>query len=242
MAVVRDMTARWRTEQRLLDYQARLKALATELTLAEDRERGRLAETLHDEIAQSVALSKMKLECLLQDLADQGTIREVRDVRDMLVGVLDDVRSMTWELCCPVLQDQGLTRALATWLSEQVEQRHGLRTEFQDDRLPKPLTRDAEVMVFRSVRELLVNVVKHARATRVKVSLSRVGDRLVAAVEDDGVGLPEGGAADLAESKGFGLRSIRDRLEVVGGKMCLGSRPGGGTRVTLDVPLTGERR
>jgi signal transduction histidine kinase len=127
------------------------------------------------------------------------------------------------------------------WLTEQTQKQHGILPEFRDDRQPKPLDEDIQVLLFQAVRELLVNVAKHAQAQSVKVTIRRDGSDIQIIVEDDGVGFdafPIG--SHWSEIKGFGLFSIRERLDHFGGQLKIKSEPGHGTRVTLVAPLKRE--
>ncbi len=146
-------------------------------------------------------------------------------------------RSLTFELSPPILYELGLEAALE-WLTEEMESKHGIHCRFEDSGQPKPLDHDIGVLLFQTVRELLVNVRKHARARNVEVSIKRSGANILIKVEDDGVGFdmkrlcPRGGKPD-----GFGLFSIRERMRHVGGQVEIKSAPGQGTRVTVTAPL-----
>jgi signal transduction histidine kinase len=127
------------------------------------------------------------------------------------------------------------------WLTEQAQDRYGIPSEFKDDKQPKPLDDDVRVLLFQAVRELLVNVVKHAQAQSVKVATRRDDGGIQIIVEDDGVGFdafPIG--SQWSRTGGFGLFSIRERLDYLGGQLKVKSEPGHGTRVTLVAPLKRE--
>jgi signal transduction histidine kinase len=148
------------------------------------------------------------------------------------------MRSLTFDLSSPILYEFGFEEAVAEWLTEQVEKKYGIATEFEDDGLPKPLDDDIRVILFRNVRELLINVVKHARAKKIKVSIQKIGSRIRVCVEDDGVGFDSTKAESLITSKeAFGLFSIRERLEHLGGNLEIKSSPGCGCRITITSPL-----
>ena len=105
-----------------------------------------------------------------------------------LSQMMQEVRTLTFELSSPVLKEFGLEVAVADWLEEQIQQKHGIATELTDGGQPKPLGEEVQALLFRSVRELLANVVKHSQAKRVVVSISRADEQIVIRVEDDGVG------------------------------------------------------
>jgi signal transduction histidine kinase len=151
------------------------------------------------------------------------------------------MRSLTFDLSSPILYEFGFEEAVAEWLTEQVEKKHGIATEFEDDGLPKPLDEDIRVILFRNVRELLINVVKHAHAKKIKVSIQKVGSRICVCVEDDGLGFDSDKAESMiTNKKAFGLFSIRERLEHFGGNLDIDSAPGCGCRVTITSPLKRE--
>jgi len=124
------------------------------------------------------------------------------------------------------------------WLTEQTQHRRGILSYFEDDGQPKPLDDDIRVLLFQAVRELLVNVAKYAQAQSVKVTTRRDGGDIRIIVEDDGVGFaPPSIGYQWSGMKGFGLFSIRERLDHIGGHLEIKSELGHGTQVTLVAPL-----
>lgn len=222
-------------DHRLL--QERLRALASELVLAEERERRRLAADLHDGIGQFLAICKLKLDDVSSHVQERGAALLLDDVRKLLTDVIAQTRSLTFQLSPAILYDVGLGAAVDE-LCAEMEKGHGISVSFHDDGAPKPISEDAVVLLFRAVRELLFNVVKHAQANSVRVSVARRESRVIVSVEDDGVGFSLDGQRSRIGSKGFGLFSIRQRLQNLGGDMDLASAPGKGTRVSLEMPLS----
>jgi signal transduction histidine kinase len=135
-----------------------------------------------------------------------------------------------------------LLKVPGRWLVRQTRKQYGLSTEFKDDGRTKPLDGNVRILLFQAVRELLVNVVKHAKASSVKVSTQRSGDQIRVSVEDDGVGFD---ATQIHSQDhmtgGFGLFNIRERLDHIGGHLDIASRAGKGTRITLVAPITHEK-
>jgi PAS domain S-box-containing protein len=236
-AYVRDITHHKQAEARLLTYQQRLRSLASQLSLTEERERRRLATELHDCVGQTLALCKIKLG-MVRQLASSTELAEALDEIDKyLKEIVRATRALTFEISSPILYQLGLEAALE-WLTEQIWERHGISSKFSDDRQPKPLDDDIRVLLFQAVRELLVNVAKHAQAQSVKVAIRRDDSDVQIIVEDNGAGFanfPIG--SHWSEIKGFGLFSIRERLDHVGGQLRIKSEPGNGTHVTLVAPL-----
>jgi PAS domain S-box-containing protein len=233
-----DIAERKRAEEKLFVYQAQLKSLASELTLTEERERRRIATELHDRIGQLLVISKVKLGALREFEQSDEFTGAVNEICDSLDQSIQNTRSLTFDLSSPILYELGFEAAVAEWLDEQIREKHGIETEFIDDGQPKPLDDDISVLLFRDVRELLINVVKHAQADKVKVAVRRIDNEIYVSVEDDGVGFNISEITSIAtKTRGFGLFSIRERLEQLGGRLEIDSKPGCGTRVTVIAPL-----
>jgi signal transduction histidine kinase len=231
---------RKQAEERLLEYQAQLKSLASELLLTEERERHRIATELYDRVGQSLAASKIKLETLRQSVAGEKLCEAMDEICSLLSKAIADAGSLAFDLSSPVLYELGFETAVAEWLSEQIEKRHGIKTEFRDDGQVKPLDDRVRVLLFRDVRELLINVVKHAQATKVRVSIGRVSSQICVTVEDDGIGFhfdPAEVASQAVERSEFGLFGIRARLAHLGGHLEIESARGCGCKATIMAPL-----
>ena len=236
--MVEDVTKRKQNEEKLREYQVQLKSLASELTLAEERERRHIATELHDRIGQSLVISKVKLEQLLENETSDKTAGVLDEVCNMLGETIEHSRSLTFDLSSPILREFGFGAAVAEWLTENVRKKHNIITEFEDDGEPKPLDDDTSGILFRMVRELLINVVKHAKAHKVKVCVRKFSDNIHIIVEDDGVGFNTAriGAA-VIKNGGFGLFSIRERLQQLGGFLEIKSERGHGCKVTIIAPF-----
>ncbi|MCP4608675.1 MAG: PAS domain S-box protein [Planctomycetes bacterium] len=238
VAVYDDVTERKRAEEQLFEYQEKLKSLASQLSVIEERERHRLATDLHDHIGQSLVISKMKLDSLRESMSSGESADVLRDVCDCLGDVIRDTRTLTFDLSSPILYELGFETAVSEWLDEQIKEKHGIQTEFRDDGQPKPLDNDIRALLFRNVRELLINIVKHAKARKVKVSVIKVGEQICVIIEDDGVGFEP---AKVGSNTGFGIFSIRERLEQLDGHLEIESEPGRGSRFTMTAPLKVEK-
>jgi signal transduction histidine kinase len=232
-----DITQEKEAQAEISAYQERLRALASELSLTEERERRLLAADLHDHIGQILALAQIKLGALRQEAASPESQASVTEVRDYIGQAIRYTRSLTYELGLPILYDLGLEAALE-WLADQMHEQHGLAVKVYRDQQDKPLGEAARVLVFRVVRELLTNVVKHAKASEVDISITKDGPFMHIQVKDDGVGFDTGEAAPRSgKSSGYGLFSIKERLSSLGGLVKIISKPGQGTRVSITVPL-----
>jgi PAS domain S-box-containing protein len=237
-----DITKRKEAEEKLMLYQQQLRSLASELSLAEERLRRRIAAELHDHIAQNLAISKIKLESLTDD-AEPDLVKSLNEVNGLISQTIEATRSLTFEISPPVLYELGFEAAV-NWLAKQTRRRFGLEVEFADDGKPKPLNTDIRVLLFQAVRELLVNVVKHARAKKAKVFTCRIQKNIQVTVEDNGVGFDAeaiNAVKDPAKG-GFGLFNIRERLDQIGGSVIINARAGKGTRITLTAPVERQEK
>ncbi len=238
LCIIDDITERKGAQQRLLDDREQLKSLASQLSLAEERERRRLATVLHDHVGQSLVFSKIKLDQMRKSESAGELTEALNDVSRRLGQVIQDTRTLTFDLSDPILYELGFEVAVAEWLTDQVQEKHGIETEFQDDGQAKPLDEDIRALLFRNVREVLINIIKHAQARRVKVAVGKADKSICVSVEDDGVGFdPVEVAATAVKKAEFGLFSIRKRLEQLGGRVEIESKPGRGTKITMTAPL-----
>ncbi|MBX3300605.1 MAG: PAS domain-containing protein [Nitrospira sp.] len=218
----------------LLQSQDRLRALAMELNLAEQRERKRLATELHDYLAQLLAVGKMYLDRIKQE-AGAPLLEELGETLDQ---ALTYTRTLVAQLSPPFFHELGLAYAFK-WLADQLESR-GLRVSVDVEDGRSSVTDDHATLLFQAARELLMNVVKHAGSNRAHLAMTTTERTLRIEVSDDGSGF-DVAAIDSASATGtqgrFGLFSIRERMIAMGGHFDLVSRPGDGTRATLVVPL-----
>jgi signal transduction histidine kinase len=164
-------------------------------------------------------------------------IKPLDEIYEHLDRTVGDIRSLTFDLGSPILYELGFEAAVREFLSEEVGQKHGIKTEFVDDAQPKSLDDDVRALLYRAVRELLINIIKHAKARNVKVSIYKEKNKIRINVIDDGIGFIYP-IANFTSNKtgGFGLFSIRERLNYLGGSLEIDSKPGHGTRGTLVMP------
>jgi PAS domain S-box-containing protein len=237
-----DVTERKKAEQQLLDHRNSLRELATELTLVEERERRRIAVGVHDQIAQRLALIKLTLQSLGASCSENSTARALEGVCRELDQSMADAHSLTFELSNPVLYEAGFADAVESWLAKLVREKYGIEYTFEADESDADLNKEARVGLFHIVRELLMNVIKHAKAKRVDVRIQRTGDAIQVAVQDAGVGFePSEAGKCVSPAGGFGLFNVREKLQYMGGSLKIDSAPGEGTCVVAVVPLRGSR-
>ncbi|MBI1395187.1 MAG: PAS domain S-box protein [Betaproteobacteria bacterium] len=220
-----------------VDHPARLRALLYTLSVAEERERRRIAAGLHDDLGQLLAIAKLKLGRLgtLADGAERDAL--TNEIRDLIDQAVRSARSTTFELSSPVLHQLGLKAAIES-VGERMEGLYGFRFRFEGDSEPVALREEAGVVLLRVVRELLFNVHKHASATCVDVSMRLAHGWLTIVVRDDGDGFSaEARGPSFGPGGGFGLFSAEAQVHAVGGQLRVDSAPGQGVCVTIEIPV-----
>jgi len=230
LATAFDITERKQAE-------GKLRSLASELSLTEERERRRMATYLHDVIGQTLALSKMKIRGLERTGLPPVHQQSLEAIRVLIDQSITDTQTLTFELCPPILYELSFEAAIE-WLTERMESQHGIAIEFHNDRHPKKLSEEVKVLLFHAVREVLVNIIKHAEARRAVVLLSHLDGSMQIEITDDGKGFDMARkSGSSAGGGGFGLFNIRERLAYLGGNLEIKSQAGEGTRVTITSPL-----
>jgi PAS domain S-box-containing protein len=235
VCMIEDITAQKQAEKEIRTYQEQLRSVASELSLTEEQERRRLATDLHDHVGQILALAQIKLGAIRESASSTHLVEPMDEVRRLLEQTIQYTRSLSFELSPPILYDLSFEAAVE-WLAELVQEQHGITVKVQTDRSPKSMNDEIRVILFQTMRELLVNLAKHANAKNISIFIAREDATLQVKIEEDGLGM--GISADAANGPfGFGFFSIRERLRYLGGQLEVESEPGWGTRVTLQVPL-----
>jgi PAS domain S-box-containing protein len=239
--VARDITDRKQAEEELQRYQERLRRLANQLSMVEERERRRLAEILHDTLAQDLFAAGAKLTLLKYPdrVPDPAAVRD--EAAEIIAHATELTRTLTFELFPPALYEVGLDAALE-WLCRSFRRTRDLPCEFVCEGEPIDLSIELRALLYQGARELLGNVYKHADARRAEIRL-RYGDGTIELrVDDDGNGFdfasPAAGCEDVGDDRpdGFGLFNIRERLGQVQGALTIEPSHLGGGRVTLQLP------
>jgi signal transduction histidine kinase len=219
-------------------WHGRLRELNVEVFRAVEDERRRIAGVLHDEIGQALAAVRMTLCELRASEASVARAGHLDRLRTLVEQSIEVTRSLTFQLSPQILYDLGLAAALQA-LVEQTGRDHGYRFSCTLGKGWSPPAEDAGVALYRAVRELLHNVTKHARATRVHLALGGTGDEIWISLDDDGVGFAATGRT--AGGRGQGLFQVRERMDRLGGGFVIDSAPGRGTHARLTLPC-GERK
>jgi PAS domain S-box-containing protein len=244
-----DVTDQTRTREELEAANAelsrvadQLRSLTMELAEAEDRERKRLAEVLHDDLQQMLTGARYQLGALSRRVEDDGDSRQaIERIEGLIEQSAAKARTLSHELRPAVLEQSDLGPALE-WLAKDLEQKQGLTVRLDLERAEAPeLSPGLKVFLYKAVRELLFNVVKHARRSEADLRLRYGAGRLELDVIDAGDGFETDALARPGlDGTGFGLFGIRERLQLLGGRLVVDSVPNSGTRVTIIVPRSRE--
>jgi PAS domain S-box-containing protein len=237
IVIIEDINSRKRAEADIRTYQGQLRAMASEISLVEERERRRLATDLHDHIGQTLALAQIKLGELKEWAHGTVAAGTLQEIRQLVEQAIKSSRELTFELSPPILYELGFESAIE-WFGDYLHDHHDLQVVVNTDTHFKPMDNETMVLLFQMVRELMLNAAKHARASQIEVSIRRFDDNLLIDVSDDGLGFDHqqcGTPRDKPLS--FGLFSVKERVECVGGSLRIDSRPGRGSTVSLTVPV-----
>ena len=227
---LREMAAN--LEATVVERTLRLRRLAAQLTVTEERERRMLAQDLHDNLGQLLAVIKIKLT----SMADNAVQPALDQVAALVGQAEQSARSITLELSPPILHRLGLVPALE-WLGDEIQRVYGIAVETDSSACENGLSQEFQAVLYRAARELLINVAKHARVSTAQVSVMCDKDRLLLTVSDDGCGFDRNEhGGPLSGQRSFGLSSIYERIVNLGGAMEVDSSPGNGTTITLIVP------
>ena len=241
----RDVTARKlaeeavrESERALRQSETDLRRLAGRLITSQEEERSRLARELHDDLTQRLAVVAIDMGRLEQDATGQpeSVPEKLRDMKNQVVRVSEDVHSISRQLHPSILDDLGLAQAVGSEC-ERFSSREGIDVAFTEENVPNNIPRDISLSLYRIVQEGLRNIAKHACATHTSVSLKGGHDALVLTIQDNGIGFDREEARGKA---GLGLASMRERAALIHGDFGITSTPGQGTRIEVYVPMRGE--
>lgn len=235
-----DITEEKRMRERLFNYHAKVRSLASELSLAEERERQRIGQLLHDEVTQNLTACRLRLGSMELGGLSSEVRNGIEQALDLLEKAIERTDSLGFDLASPLLHQLGLAASLERQ-AEKILEPGGIQWEVSADAEDVPLPEETKVSVFRSARELLFNVLKHSDASRATISVTRRDATLRVRVQDDGCGFdPSEVDAGSSSRTGLGILSIRERLAYLGGHLEIESAPDEGTTATLVVPLESD--
>jgi PAS domain S-box-containing protein len=219
-----------------------LRKLASELVLAEERERKRLAVTLHDEVAQTLAAARMRLD-MMRSLPDGRERKQsFEQAQELLSHAIRQTRALMKDISNPILYEMGLRSAVEA-LAEPIKDQHGIQVKCSFEGNLSSLSQDLNVMIFQLVKELLQNVIRHSGARGANIRIIEDKDSIRTIVADDGAGFDvnDTNSRDYSEG-GFGLFSIRERVKSFNGNIQIKSKPGIGSEVIVELPKTAGSR
>ena len=221
-----------------IQAEERIRTLASQVTMAEQEERQRISQILHDDLQQSLFAIKTQLTMLMDDqqyAVAPALRKELLQVQRWVSDAIGITRSLSIDLNPIVLQSEGLADAIH-WLSSQMKTQHGLGVEVQVQESLRNFDQQMRLMLFQTVRELLFNIVKHAGASAATIILEQIDGKARITVSDEGNGFDVEGVMNDPKSA-HGLLIIQDRLALMGCSMQMTSTPGQGTRVVIQAPL-----
>jgi PAS domain S-box-containing protein len=236
ISVIRDVTSRKSTESRLHEYQESLKEMTTELTLIEEKQRKEFAANIHDHLSQLLVISQMKINDLKNQLQIENK-QQLEIISKHISEALENSRQITYDLSPPVLYELGLVETMY-WFIDKLNSEQNIHADFITNVEKVELPESKLILVFRVIQELVNNALKHAQADNVEIVFKAKSDLFEINVDDDGKGFIMNGALDTKFKKGgFGLFAVKERVNNLGGKFSLNSKPGFGTSVKITVPL-----
>ncbi|MBE0546706.1 MAG: PAS domain S-box protein [Rubrivivax sp.] len=237
ISTVKDVSERVRAEQRIADYMARMRALSGRIVAVQEEERRALARELHDEIGQGLTAVKIRLQAMEQGGAELPSFADnLRQARITVAQILEQVRSISLDLRPMPLDDLGLAVALRSLVARTAETA-GWAAHVDENLSGERLVADLELACYRVAQEALTNVMRHADAANVWITLRRSEQALFLAVRDDGRGFDPKSARPALESPRLGLLGMEERVRNAGGGLEIVTRRGQGTEVRASFPL-----
>jgi PAS domain S-box-containing protein len=232
-----NITEQKKFEEAARDYKEKLSSLAVAMSLAEETERRRIASELHDRIGQALALCKIKMDSLDSERNSDGTDKVLMEIGGLIDMSIQQIRSLTFQISPPLLYEVGLGVAVE-WLGERFMDDYGLEVSVGHDLSPTSVPEEIRGTLFAIIRELLINVAKHADATRAEVTIGTVDKGIRIEVKDDGKGFDTAEIfGDARKGEGFGLFNIRQKTLYLNGEFYIDSVSGSGTKVTVITPV-----
>ena len=229
-----EVKERKRVEDRLRDMREKLRGLNNRLQNIREEEKTRIARQVHDELGQSLTALKMDVTYLERKIPGEQLLllEKTRAMKDLIDSTVKSVQKISMDLRPPILDAFGICEAIA-WQTEEFSTRTGI--QFDLNCLNEDLSpgREVSTALFRIFQETLTNIVRHAEASKVQVSLDKVDDHLVLEVKDNGRGIDEG---QIDNHKSLGLMGIRERVRILGGEFNIKGNSGKGTAVTVKIP------
>lgn len=228
LALVRNM-------KKVEKYQQKLKKLNIEIARVEENERRSIAENLHDSLGQTLSLAYLKLSAIDTSELSTASKNIHNETLSLLNKAIDESRNLTYDLSPPILYELGIVPAFK-WRLEVLEQKEKIRTELIGEEIKLNVRKEIIIFIYRIVNELIQNVIKHAKATQISIEITQSTRKYFIAVRDNGIGFDSKSFKITSKSRGFGLLSIKERIENFKGHFYIHSEPGKGTEAKIEIP------
>lgn len=240
VVIVEDISDKRAAEEKLQRSEAKLQRLAGRLIQAQEEERTWIARELHDDINQRLALLAVNLDRVIQDVPDSTAAfkQEVAEAKKEVEEVCNDIQALSHRLHSSKLELTGLTRAAASFCKELAD-RQKVEIDFRSDRIPKDLSKEISLCLFRVLQEALQNATKHSGSRHFQVSLSAESNEIDLTVHDSGNGFDP---AEAMKGRGLGLTGMKERLKLVNGDLSIDSQLNAGATIHARVPLSPSSR
>jgi two-component system sensor histidine kinase/response regulator len=238
---MKDITKRKKMENNEKVFQQKIR---NETALAEERERRRIAQDIHDNLGQTLAIAKMKIQKVAADLTTGSSepVTDIKEIVHMLDQMIGQTRTLTFDLYPPMQDDLGLTQTIE-WYAENFASKTGLKINVIKTGKPETLPKLASIYLFRAVKEILNNVFKHAGAQEVMLAIHSSESRLRIVVDDDGRGFDVDSALKMSmDATGIGFVNIRQWASDMEGSFFVESTPGHGTRAVIEAPAKSKEQ
>ena len=213
-----------------------LRKLNMQLSKAEEQERRRIAENLHDSLGQTLSIAFMNLSSLVNENLAPDIQKRILETSGIIHKAITETRTLTYDLSPPILYELGLVPAIK-WQLDQIKSTSNIKSQVTDNNSNGSLSKDIEVVMYRIVKELLSNIVKHSEADFVVVEAFTENQDYFMTVTDNGIGFNYQPKISVSRKGGFGLLSIKERLASFGGKLEIDSKKGKGTTAIISIPI-----
>ena len=236
-ATVRDISGPKQVEEQVLNYQQRLKDLASELTITEEMVRKQIAIDLHDHVGQMLAAIRMQLSSIYKMKEIQKITPKIESISMALKNAIQATRSAIFTLSPPQLSEISLYAAVQDWINQEITQKYHLHVIVSGEDRKIALDENTNILLYRSIRELVMNVIKHSEATKLEVNFCLKKESFETTVRDNGKGFQYDPLLLRLKSRSFGLFSINERMNDLGGSLEVDSIIGKGSNIKLVIPV-----
>jgi PAS domain S-box-containing protein len=235
----RDITERIIANESLKNYQKSLQNLTTEILLVEEKQKKEIASNIHDHLSQSLVISKMKLEDLKSKTDLHAYSNEIDFITQHINDAIQNSRKITNDLSPPVLYQLGIVDTMY-WLSDKIEEDYNIKVQFTTNVKHIKLKDNKLIFIFRSIQEIITNTIKHAKASLITIEFKHSTTGLKISILDNGIGFDVKILQKnkiLQSDSGFGLFSVKERIQNINGSIDIISIPNDGTKINIFIPL-----